>query len=195
MTALDLGLLIGILLQIGKASDLLLSNRQKKTVQNFSETVALKLDDAKPLDFFWRVFSKQRLKYILFFWVVILFISQTLLILLDNMRQESEFRYISFFVSAALMLFYCLTSFAVDYFFGSRLFEWLFGSQKFKLFLKRYAIVVLGYAILFQPLVFFMLFGLENTLSLNEQHRSAFIVILVVVSLYSLPLLFSSAYW
>lgn len=195
MNLLDLGLLIGVLLQFGKASDLLLSNAQKKAVQEYCEDFALKIDDARPIEVFWRIYSERRIKILLAICAMVLvgFVvwnsytesSQT-----EGLVGTKLFAYFGFVV-----LFLSATTICVDYLYGKRLSTWLYGHTNFLKYLKRYLLVVFGFAALLQPLVVFILFGLDSVLAMREHSPVASHSILLLAVLYMLPVLLFSTYW
>lgn len=66
MFALDVAVIIGLLVSFTKGADLLLRPHQQKTVQNFFETLTLKLSDAKAIEpALMRIKSASRLRLIL----------------------------------------------------------------------------------------------------------------------------------
>jgi hypothetical protein len=137
MSLLDFSLLVAVLVQVTKITDLLLRPHQQRWVQHYFENLALKLSYAQPLTWFGHLVTMPRMHLVMTLCAAAVAIAYPAYIILVY---ETEHELTDSWSPTLLFLIYLANTIAVNKRFGKSLTRWLFGSGEWKTFICRYVL-------------------------------------------------------
>lgn len=159
MQIIDLALALGILTQITKLGDLLFRENQKKAIQDKTELLTLKLEYAKPLDWFFSIFEKKKLRIILI--IVSLLPAALMSLQFYSIGNEADSGRILLFtvLSSAVLLIPTWLGFK---YYGLKILNWMTKGKKWLVFISRYLAFVFGFVLAIMPFQLIILIPIFN---------------------------------